>query len=417
MGGYTLKNMAYEKIVDKELIRNSISRTNHSEASTYFADFMDKRNERIVFDQKREKYFINSFFPSLPSKAWDRMTDSLYQIMNGERKLFAADVVVTGRCHCSCWHCYRIKHCNVDLGFEQIKGFIEQCNELGVSTLGITGGEPMLRNDILDIIKCIPDGMEGQLYTTGHKINDEFCKQIKNTNLSRVIVSLDHFDENVVVKTKNNPRAYKETLEAIDCLTRNEIYTTVTVCILPEFTYEEINKYFDFVSNLGIQEVRVVLPIPQGKLEGQEVKNTYFGAKKLVKDIKKKNLDNPNYPNIILFCEFESGSYFGCSAGAHYVSVNNDGNITPCVAVPLSFGNIYEEPLNIIYERMKKFFQTSGPTCYGRKTGKVICDMGIDTSITPLCKEISEEVARQYIVKGRRSSFYEDFKNFGDKNE
>lgn len=399
----------FSKITNKEDIYNAISSSSTIKVADSLAKFTHCKNERITYDSSRKKYYLNSFFPSLPSKAWERMLDSMQSIKFGVHKPYQSDIVVTGKCHCNCWHCYRNKFGRDDLGLEQIKKFIDQSFALGIANCGITGGEPMLRNDIKEIIDYIPDGMEGQLYSTGHKIDDEFCEYLNTTNLTRVIISLDHYKEEIVTKTRDNKNAFQETILAIEALVRNNIYTVVTLCVNETFFAEDIESYFNFIGKFGIQEVRIVMPIPQGKIEGIDIKATYRNVRNLMFDMKNKYLDIPDAPNIVLFSEFESHRYFGCSAGAHYLTVNNDGAITPCVAVPLSFGNIYKEDLEDIYTRMKKYFKCSGITCYGRRMAKVMKELGIDTSVTPLSRDVSEFVAEHYIVDADTSCFFEDF--------
>lgn len=60
---------------------------------------------------------------------------------------------------------------------------------LGASSIGITGGEPMMNEHIVDIISQIPDGIEGVLYTTGFQITPEFLENVSHTNLTRCVVN------------------------------------------------------------------------------------------------------------------------------------------------------------------------------------------------------------------------------------
>ncbi|EGD47028.1 Radical SAM domain protein [Ruminiclostridium papyrosolvens DSM 2782] len=401
----------FKKIINEDEIYRIVSEANNTEAGQYFAKFLKKKGFKLTYDSAKKQYFINSFLPAIPSKAWDKAMDTLDSIKKGERKLFQSDVVVTGRCHCNCWHCYRNKSSRYDLSLESVKSFIEQTYELGVANIGITGGEPMLRNDIKDIISFIPEGMQAQLYTTGHKIDDEFCKFLSNSNVSRVIISLDHYKEEVVVKTRDSKNAFQESLEAIKVLQANNIYTVVTICIIDSFTTDEIEEYFKFVSELGIQEIRIVLPIPQGKIEGMDCKMNYKVAKRMIMDIKEKYINNPDYPNVVLFSEFESAKCMGCSAGIYYLTLNNDGAYTPCVAVPLSFGDITQDTVKDVLEDMSQFFKCAGRTCYGRKIGRIIQDMGIDTGKIPLDTQLSKTVAEKYIVEGLPPEFYDGFFN------
>lgn len=113
-----------------------------------------------------------------------------------------------------------------------------------------------------------------------------------------------------------------------------------------------INK---FVTNLGVQEIRIVMQIPQGKLEGKRVGRIYARGKEIFKELRKNSCKEKSLPVIVDFCEFEGKEYMGCMAGINYITINNDGLVTPCVAVPLSFGNINNSSLEDIYRHAKIF--------------------------------------------------------------
>ena len=217
------------KIVDFNDIESVMLKSGKLDIIQKIADFFKQNPEKYTHDVLMERYFINSFFPSFPSPAWSKLAESLGKIVHGERIPFQVDMVVTGDCHCSCWHCFRAKHDNQELSSEVIKKFMAQASELGTASIGITGGEPMLREDIVDIIQSIPDGMEGQLYTTGYRVDKDFLNSVKGTNLTRVIVSLDHYDENIMCKRRGNDHAFKDALNAIEILSDQNIYTAVTL--------------------------------------------------------------------------------------------------------------------------------------------------------------------------------------------
>ena len=381
------------------------------EASERVADFIGLKGERFHYDRENDRYFINSFYPSFPSESWNRFIVGASKMVRNEIRIpLQADIVVTGKCHCKCWHCFRIKDNREDLTFEEIENTLKELHDMGTATVGITGGEPMLRKDIKDILWLIPNDMEGQLYTTGHNIDDEFAMFLKTTNVTRVIISLDHYQEEVANKMRNYHNAFAEAKNAIKTLVSHGIYTAITVCITEELLDEEkLNEYFKNANELKPDEIRIILPIPQGNLEGNNVTRLYSDAIRFIKNIKEKNKKNPELPGIVNFCEFESAGYMGCGAGANYISINNDGLVTPCVAVPLSFGNIREKSLKEIFESMAAYFPKSSRICYGKLSGKVMARLNTDTSITPLNPEMSKIVACNCTKSKHRATIFDCF--------
>lgn len=385
--------------IDKE-IENAMLQCENPKTAERLVDFLHSQNEKYTYDPERNRYFINSFYPSFPGPAWNRLISAIGKISNDDKRIpLAADIVVTGRCHCHCWHCFRAMHNPVDLSFEKIQECIQSLHHIGAATVGITGGEPMLRNDIFDIISSIPEDMEGQIYTTGIGIDEVFAKRLKNTSVTRCIISLDHYDKETVCRLRNQKNAYDDVVSAVRALTTHHIYTSVTVCMTKELAQEEeFEKYIAFANSLGVSEIRVVMQIPQGNLEGVNVGKLYAQTLSMVKKIKEKYNKRTDCATILNFCEVESSDYFGCNAGSNYISINNDGNITPCVAVPLTFGNVNEKSLEEIYQDMNRYFPCSSRVCYGIASGRIMQNDNIDTSRVPISRKASVMVAEKCVM-------------------
>lgn len=397
-----------KKAVLNEEALSAMQQCDLSELAGYVGEFFQGKNESFTYNPVGGNFYMSSFFPSFPSPAWNRLIAGIHDIVYDDKRVpLQADIVVTGRCHCDCWHCFRAKYGQEDMSLDKIKECMNALAELGAASVGITGGEPMLRTDIMEIIEAIPEGMEGVLFSTGLGIDDAFALKLEHTRLSRCILSLDHFNEEICCKLRRNRNAFKDAVQAIQALTAKDIYTAVTVCITHELMKEgALQQYFEFVGGLGVQEVRVVMPIPQGNLEGQEVGRFYGKAMGLLKQLKRENAANEAFPVIINFCEFESSDYFGCGAGSNYIAINNDGHVSPCVSVPSSFGSVYDHTLEKIYNDMGAIFSSSNCACFGISSSSIIAKENIDTSLTPMPPELSVEVAKKCRVSSERAGIF-----------
>lgn len=403
-----------KKIVgfSEEIIQKMIG-NNPEKMVRKIAEFLEIKQEKLTYDEKEDRYYINSFFPSFPGKAWDRLMSDIHKIANEDQRVpMQADIVITGKCHCRCWHCFRIKDRRDDLSLKMITQSIKDLHDMGTVNLGITGGEPMLRTDILEILRSIPDGMEGQLFTTGHGITEEIAQEIKKTNISRCIISLDHYVGERANELRHYSYAFEEAIQAVRNLVKARVYTAITLCVTDDLLKPGVlQEYLKYAVELGPDEIRIVLPIPQGNLEGKEVAFLYNDAVKNIKQFREENAERTDIPSILNFCELESFRYLGCGAGANYLSINNDGLITPCVAVGLSFGNLYEKPLKEIYESMGKYFPRSARICYGINSGRVMAKEEVNKEVTPLPVEESLKIAEKCKGSKCRVAFYEFIKD------
>lgn len=104
----------------------------YASESTRIAEFIAAKGERFSYDRENNRYFINTFYPSFPSKAWNRLIIGGKKMVKKDVRVpLQADIVVTGKCHCRCWHCFRIKAKRDDLTLEEIKKTIDELYEWG----------------------------------------------------------------------------------------------------------------------------------------------------------------------------------------------------------------------------------------------------------------------------------------------
>jgi len=102
---------------------------------------------------------------------------------------------VTQRCNLRCIYCHaegeRSPESEIPLG--DIREILRVAAKLGMRSVKFTGGEPLLREDILDIVRAVPKGMESSMTTNGILLAG--CAEgLKAAGLSRINISLDSLD-------------------------------------------------------------------------------------------------------------------------------------------------------------------------------------------------------------------------------
>ena len=88
---------------------------------------------------------INAFFPPCPSPAFDRFVDAA---VRRRRVPYSVYYAVTDACPYHCPHCSYGRHAPGRLEPRQAVDIVEQAGRLGAVTMGFTGGEPLLRDDL-----------------------------------------------------------------------------------------------------------------------------------------------------------------------------------------------------------------------------------------------------------------------------
>ena len=96
--------------------------------------------------------WVNTFFPPYPSAAFDRF---LGAVLERRRVPFSTYFAVTDECPYRCPHCSYGKHQKGSLDTEGAKDVIRQIESLGTAMIGFTGGEPLMREDIVELVDYV----------------------------------------------------------------------------------------------------------------------------------------------------------------------------------------------------------------------------------------------------------------------
>lgn len=110
-------------------------------------------------------------------------------------------ISVTDRCNLRCMYCMPaegiqlLRHEDI-LTFDEITEVARIAVEMGVRKIRITGGEPLVRRGITDLVRMIAgiEGLEDLSMTTNGTLLDKFAIPLKEAGLQRVNVSLDTMD-------------------------------------------------------------------------------------------------------------------------------------------------------------------------------------------------------------------------------
>ena len=104
-------------------------------------------------------------------------------------------VSVTQRCNLKCIYCHAEgeRSPEAELPAADIREILRVAAKLGMRSVKFTGGEPLVRDDILEIVRAVPEGMESSMTTNGILLG-KYARPLKEAGLSRINVSLDSLD-------------------------------------------------------------------------------------------------------------------------------------------------------------------------------------------------------------------------------
>ena len=159
--------------------------------------------------------------------------------LTGPRDTFARPmrdlrISVMDRCNFRCPYCmpretyherYRFLGSHERLSFDEIVRLARLFVQLGARKLRLTGGEPLLRTNLPDLIGDLTDipGVEDVALTTNGVLLARYATELKAAGLQRVTVSLDSLDPEVFARMSGGFAGVEDVLEGIEHARRSEL--------------------------------------------------------------------------------------------------------------------------------------------------------------------------------------------------
>ncbi|HEC69845.1 MAG TPA: radical SAM protein [Candidatus Omnitrophica bacterium] len=251
---------------------------------------------------------------------------------------------LTWRCNLKCIHCFQCPPTNEELTTEEIKKILDQLAEAGCLFLTFTGGEPLLRKDFFEIAEYAQEKkFVVTLYTNGTLITPEIAEKISKTNFLYVQISLHGATPKTHDKITKVEGSFYKTIEAIKILKNKGVKVGIATTIMkPNFS--ELEKIEELHHHLATDESRfspMVYPTNEGNKEPLKLNLEYEQLKTFFSFIFKKNMNSLEKRSII------RGLW--CGAGRSGCCINAKGEVYPCVALPISVGNLKKETFKKIW--------------------------------------------------------------------
>ncbi|MFH1519722.1 MAG: radical SAM protein [Candidatus Omnitrophota bacterium] len=298
----------------------------------------------------KKKYYWNIFLKPL---ALAKKTHVVYHKLKNYfiSRRFPSSLVlgVTYRCQLDCSHC-GIENCRKsgqeELSKEEIKGVIRQAHRLGVYFIVFSGGEPLLREDICELVNFVAsEGLVIAINTNGLLLTTTMLSELKRAGLTFINISLDGAEAEHHHQLRRAEGCFDKTIKAIKACGTFGISVFVSVCATKENIHnKEIEKIIILARTLGAKGVKITLATPVGKwLHCPEVQ--------LSKEerLYVASLLDPTY----VFVEGVLNTGMECNSALKKICyVSPYGEVQPCIFVPLYFGNVRSEPLRNIWQIM-----------------------------------------------------------------
>ncbi len=268
----------------------------------------------------------------------------------------------TFKCNLKCTHCYmdaQERESKDELTTEEGKMLIDQIVEVSKPVLVLSGGEPLLREDIFELAKYASDkGLRVGLGTNAIGIDDEVAVRLKNCGAGSVAISLDSSNPEIHDKFRGMSGAWEGAIEGIKASLRNGLRVQFNTTVTQE-NFDDIENILTLGEELGVKMVQLFFLVPTGRgMEVEDVSPVMY--EKMIRQVLQKHTGRemtvrptcaPQFMRIGDQMGLDMSQWTrGCIAGISYCRVYPEGEITPCPYLPIKLGNIRKIPFKEIWE-------------------------------------------------------------------
>lgn len=337
----------------------------------------------------------------------------------------------TTACNLACVHCRRLEVsaqlAQEDLTTSQASDMIRDLATLGKPVLVFSGGEPLMRPDLIELAQLARQlGLPTALATNGTLMNQALAQQIVEVGIRRTSMSFDGADPATHDSFRGIPGAFEATISGFKQLRQAGMSMQINTSIA-RHNYHQLDAIYQLALSLGADALHLFMLVPVGcgmelsesvmlspdeyekalnwiydRSQGGKLQIKATCAPHYLRIVNQRQTEerrhasatassaaaSAQHPHVHLasgsphahastghpHAQSQQGAMHsltkGCLAGQAVCFVSHKGEVFPCGYLPLTSGNVKEKPLSTIWRESEIFAQLRGE---GELTGKCGC--------------------------------------------
>jgi len=264
---------------------------------------------------------------------------------------------ITNACGCRCAHCYADsgRRLSIELDTEEAIGVLDDIAACGIFDVGFTGGEPLLRKDIHTLIgHAISKGLTVGLSSSGYPLTSQVAESLKKSGLERIQISIDGVGISHD-RFRGVAGLYRKAIDALRAC-RDAQLPHLVCFTASSANLEQLPYLLQVLQELQVDTLNISLFVPAGRgdralaLTPQQQKSLYefWNAQRKSSELPKLVFHTGKMA-LIEQDMMNSASFTGCQAGRGTAYLDPQGNVTPCVLMPVALGNVRDKPFSKLW--------------------------------------------------------------------
>ncbi|MCK8824449.1 putative heme d1 biosynthesis radical SAM protein NirJ2 [Fuchsiella alkaliacetigena] len=275
----------------------------------------------------------------------------------------------TKECNLYCKHCYRDSgpdEKEVDeLSTAEGKKLLAEIAKAGFKIIIFSGGEPLLRDDIYELVECaVEEGLRPVFGTNGMYITEEMAQKLKEAGAAGMGISLDSVEPEIHDEFRQFEGAWEKAIKGIQNCVKVGLPVQINTTI-SDLNYDEFEEITDLAVELGARAHHPFFLVPTGR--GKEIEEDSVRARRyheLIERIMEKQKEveielKPTCAPQFMAVAQEKGMEMrftrGCLAGTDYCCILPNGEVHICPYLPVKVGHVRETPFDQLWENSEIF--------------------------------------------------------------
>ena len=323
-------------------------------------------------------------------------------------QVFSSPLIViwnfTQACNLNCRHCYQNAgpKAHNELTLDEKLYVIDQLADNDVPMLAFSGGEPLVSPDFWPVAQyAATKKFHISIATNGTLLTPETVDRLADTGIDYVEVSIDSVHPEKHDTFRGGEGYWQRSVTGLKNLTRNKRLRASMASTITQLNYDELEDLISMAKDLGADYFYIFNFIPTGR--GKDIVDLDLTPEQREKMIEfmYRHLNEgqiqvmgtvPQYGRECIQHYMEGGliatghygasnnvatrivaKYIGgCAVGRCMLAIQPNGDLTPCVFMPIVFGNLRDKPLKRLWRENDILGKFSDRSTFGGNCGK--CD-------------------------------------------
>jgi heme b synthase len=326
---------------------------------------------------------------------------------------------LTRSCNLACVHCRASAEHGPyegELSTQEVFRVMDEITSFSKPVIILTGGEPLLRQDIFDLASYgSAKGLRMVMATNGTLFNEEIVQKMKRSGIQRISISIDGPTAETHDAFRKVKGSFESSLRGIEMARKGgmefQINTTIT-----QVNLHRIPDILRLAVDLGAVALHIFLLVPTGR--GKELRDQEISALDYEKTLhwfydqidkvplQLKATCAPHYYRILRQRAKKEGKKItpkeqgldamtrGCLGGISFCFISHIGQVQPCGYLELNCGNVREKPFQEIWFQSEVFQNLRNTDGYQGKCGR--CEF---RKVCGGCRARAYETSGEYMAE------------------